>query len=240
MVEKGLEKERLGHAFLLFGPPWILHKEWLEQEVLSSMRDKYDTLFLVPEKDRFGVERIREALSWASLTSFKKRKAVLVWKAHLLSTIEQNTLLKTLEEPPPFTFFFLFTTLPFLLLETVLSRVTPIELRGEWLPQFSFESRESFQRARALLNWLHFAPEKEVLSEKKGKEFFEEQKDEVLLWALLLLRDRVIKKALEGKRPSVRFRRSLKYFLENFPYLFVPGTNLSSLLWEIYTKLKRP
>jgi DNA polymerase-3 subunit delta' len=74
-------------------------------------------------------------------------KVFIIDEAELLGTEAQNLLLKTLEEPPPNTFFILVTTRPDTLLPTILSRCQSVRFgvlseseMAEWCERQNFEA----------------------------------------------------------------------------------------------------
>ncbi len=70
------------------------------------------------------VEQVEKLLRHLSLKpSFSQYKTVIIDQAHLLNRYAQNSLLKSLEEPAGTTLIFLVTSRPYLLLDTILSRV---------------------------------------------------------------------------------------------------------------------
>ena len=83
-----------------------------------------DVFALQPdEKASIKIDVIREVLSHTSFRPFEgKRRFVLIREADTLEPEAQNSLLKSLEEPPPGTSFILTTAVPGALLPTVRSR----------------------------------------------------------------------------------------------------------------------
>ena len=76
-----------------------------------------------------GVDNMRELVSRASLGTAGRRKVYILDEVHMLSTAASNTLLKTLEEPPPHVVFVLATTDPQKVLPTIRSRTQVFEFR---------------------------------------------------------------------------------------------------------------
>ena len=75
------------------------------------------------------VEDIRELIRQVNVFSFEGgRRAVIVRDAHKMTPAAQNAFLKTLEEPPEGTVFFLLTDMPGSLLTTIISRCRRIDL----------------------------------------------------------------------------------------------------------------
>ncbi len=76
-----------------------------------------------------GVDTMRDLVSRASLGTAGRRKVYILDEVHMLSTAASNTLLKTLEEPPPHVVFVLCTTDPQKVLPTIRSRTQVFEFR---------------------------------------------------------------------------------------------------------------
>lgn len=82
-----------------------------------------DLHILEPIGDSIRVEQVREAEALLRLKPLRARtRALIVEDAHKMTPEASNSLLKTLEEPPPNTVIFLITPLADGLLPTVLSR----------------------------------------------------------------------------------------------------------------------
>jgi len=74
-----------------------------------------------------GVDAMRELVSRAALATPGRWKVYIVDEVHMLSSAAANTLLKTLEEPPPHVAFVLATTDPQKVLPTIRSRTQHYE-----------------------------------------------------------------------------------------------------------------
>jgi len=83
-----------------------------------------DVIMLEPdERASIKIEPVRDVLSQTSYRPFEgRRRVVLIREADALEPAAQNSLLKSLEEPPPGTMFILTTAVPGALLPTVRSR----------------------------------------------------------------------------------------------------------------------
>jgi len=93
------------------------------RRILSDTHPDLHTI--VPEKGKqtIGVNVLREVLETVSVKSFEDgTKAIIFPEAHKMTPAAQNCLLKTLEEPPQDTVFFLITDQPGALLATIVSR----------------------------------------------------------------------------------------------------------------------
>jgi len=89
-----------------------------------------DVLMLEPDdRASIKIDPVRAALDQTGFRPFEgKRRVVLIRDADTLETAAQNSLLKSLEEPPPGTMFILTTAVPGVLLPTVRSRCMRMRL----------------------------------------------------------------------------------------------------------------
>ena len=93
------------------------------RRILSDTHPDLHTI--VPEKGKqtIGVNVLREALAQVGTKSFEDTTKVLIFpNAEKMTAAAQNCLLKTLEEPPQDTVFFLITDQPGAMLPTIVSR----------------------------------------------------------------------------------------------------------------------
>ena len=82
-----------------------------------------DVILITPKNKEIQINQIRELQKKLSFQpQFSFFKSVIIDKAETLNSTAQNCLLKTLEEPPGKTLFFLITSQPHLLFETIRSR----------------------------------------------------------------------------------------------------------------------
>ena len=117
-----------------------------------------DVHTVVPQKDKktIGVEVIREAIEEVGVKSFEDgAKILLIPQAEIMTPQAQNCLLKTLEEPPQGTVFFLIAQQSGALLETIVSRCRvvrfhPLGLKeaAKRLSALGLEPKEALVRAR--------------------------------------------------------------------------------------------
>jgi len=83
-----------------------------------------DFLLIEPEDNKFEIETIRKTIEFLYYEpQFSSLRILIIDQADRLKEDSQNTLLKTLEEPPPKTLIILITSLPQKLLITVRSRL---------------------------------------------------------------------------------------------------------------------
>ena len=93
-----------------------------------------DLIWMTPEGKggQIKVERIRrEIIDKVGFRPYEgRRRVVIIDDAHRLNASSQNSLLKTLEEPPPSSLIVLVTPAPESLLPTVRSRCQPLQFRS--------------------------------------------------------------------------------------------------------------
>jgi len=93
------------------------------RRILSDTHPDLHTI--VPEKGKksIGVDVVRDTIAQVGVKSFEAGvKTMMIPQAELMTPQAQNCLLKTLEEPPENTVFFLITEQPASLLPTIVSR----------------------------------------------------------------------------------------------------------------------
>lgn len=93
------------------------------RRVLGETHPDVHTVLPPKGKQTIGVDALRETLEQVGVKSFEDgAKAILFPQAEKMTAAAQNCLLKTLEEPPARTVFFLITEQPGALLPTIVSR----------------------------------------------------------------------------------------------------------------------
>jgi DNA polymerase III delta' subunit len=122
-----------------------------------------DLIVVSPSPDQIKIEQVRDLrnrLNFAPLLS--PYRAIIVERAHLLNLHAANALLKTLEEPPPRTFFLLTANSTDQMLPTVLSRCRVIYLGPLKAEPIESHLQQSLQllpeRARLLAEYADGAP----------------------------------------------------------------------------------
>jgi DNA polymerase-3 subunit delta' len=82
-----------------------------------------DIFWIEPEGDYIKIDQIRRMQEQIKYTLYEgKKKVVILDKAERMNPQSSNCLLKTLEEPPPYTILILLTSTPYQLLPTIRSR----------------------------------------------------------------------------------------------------------------------
>ncbi|MCK5390944.1 MAG: DNA polymerase III subunit gamma/tau, partial [Deltaproteobacteria bacterium] len=147
----GLDQDRLHHAFMFTGTRGVgkttiarILAKCLNCETgvsskpcgeCSSCVDLDDGRFVdmieIDAASRTGVDDMRELLESVHYTPTRGRyKVYIIDEVHMLSTPSFNALLKTLEEPPPYSVIILITSNPDSLLPTIRSRCQMIRFNA--------------------------------------------------------------------------------------------------------------
>ncbi len=130
-LQRARAGNRLHHAYCFCGPVGVGKKETVEQfagELLGDsarvMRGNHpDFVRIMPKEGLVKVDEIREVIRSVAFAPLEAPyRVVFLEDAHRLNQQAANALLKTLEEPPAHTIFFLTAPDPELLLQTIRSR----------------------------------------------------------------------------------------------------------------------
>ncbi len=137
VIERALERRRLGHSLLLHGEnlgtlATVAHAiadRLLNDPRLPSQhfppKQHPDFYALRPagKMRQIGAEPTRDLIGKMQISaSVSSRKVVVIYEADRMNTAAANIFLKTLEEPTPSTTILLLTTRPYSLLPTIRSR----------------------------------------------------------------------------------------------------------------------
>jgi len=152
LLQQSLRNGQLSHAYLLVGPAHVgkftLARNLAQavncesesrpcQECTSCRRiaaSKHSDIHIVDlvsvEKKEIGIRQIAEMQTAAHLPPFEGKCKVFIFdRAEMLSNEAANSLLKTLEEPPPNILIILLTARESALLPTIASRCQRVGLR---------------------------------------------------------------------------------------------------------------
>jgi len=152
LLQQSLRNGQLSHAYLFVGPPHVgkftLAIKLAQavncdsesrpcQECTSCRRiaaSKHSDIHVVDlisvEKKEIGIRQVAEMQTAAHLPPFEGKYKVFIFdRAEMLSHEAANSLLKTLEEPPPNILIILLTAKESALLPTIASRCQRVELR---------------------------------------------------------------------------------------------------------------
>lgn len=109
----------------------VIEKTVEELVDLENLSKEPDVKIIEVEEDKksIGIEKSREIVNFLQEKPFSmKYKIVVVFDADRMTTQAQNTLLKTLEEPPSYAIILLTTKAENSLIETVLSRCRKVKV----------------------------------------------------------------------------------------------------------------
>ena len=127
---RAVENKSLPQALLFSGPDKIGKRDFavdFARGLAGESAVNPDLLILEPEKGVIGIKAARDLLNKLSLKPYAATcKVAVIDQAHTLNKEAQNCLLKFLEEPAENTYLILVTAFPFLLLDTVRSRLQKI------------------------------------------------------------------------------------------------------------------
>ena len=133
-----LSKDEVSGSYLLIGQNSIGKKDFacgISEIILKNNEKVYknihpDLYILDVETDQILVDDINQVESWVFNKPFEaSKKIIIIQSADKMNFIAQNKLLKILEEPPDYLFFFLLTANSSLLLPTVESRCIKLNLK---------------------------------------------------------------------------------------------------------------
>lgn len=121
VLDSQFQSGQLSHAYLFLGPAGV-GKSVLAKEFAKKISQSVGDQFYLDLAESGSVENIRELLKLVSLTSVTGGyKTVILNNFQTATNAASNALLKTLEEPPELTIFFLLSS-SLNILPTVVSR----------------------------------------------------------------------------------------------------------------------
>ena len=129
--------ESLHHAYIVIGEAAVvvpMLKDYLNERFGADYTSTSNPDFWLREYDVWGVEESRDLKEFQSRRPAAHTDKVFVISARQMTLEAQNSLLKTLEEPPAGTHFFLISPAAGNFLPTVLSRCQLLEISGEAVP----------------------------------------------------------------------------------------------------------
>ncbi len=153
-LSRAHERDRLGHAYLISGPPGS-GKRGLASDLSNLVTGtKADDVFASPpagvylaepesKSRRIVIDQVRaleHALQMRSANGH--RKVAIIAEADRLQPQAANAFLKTLEEPPNDSLLILLSAMPEVLPDTILSRCVAIPLAARELAEHSAEEKE--------------------------------------------------------------------------------------------------
>ncbi len=219
-----IRKGSTPHAFLFSGPEKIGKKTvayWFLRQLNGEKGESSlsyggvhpDVMEISPEKKEIQVSQIEEVIEKVSFKAVSSEfKGVIIDEAHLMNISAQNTLLKTLEEPPLKTVIILISEYPRMIIPTIISRVFEINfhLVNEKEIKKSVDDEEavklSLGRPGSAIEYVSDPEKKKQLKEL-------EQETRMVLEKDLASRFSLIKRIVKEER-SVEFLECLLRVLE--------------------------
>lgn len=173
----------------------IVSKDREEGEVYAlTMCDKekidpFDRVFVREENDKaIGIGTIRNLQKTAFLRPRKDKKAIILPNFQTATIEAQNALLKILEEPPPHAMIIIVAKSAELLLPTIRSRCTVIQLKNKM--QYATE-KETEEQMKVLVS----LPNASISQKLKLAQDLSKTKEGAIAWLekiILALRERLI------------------------------------------------
>jgi len=114
----------------------------LKELKITNTQNNPDTKIIGLEKNKtkIAIEEIRKAKEWAYIKPYQQDKKILIIEnGEKLSTEAQNSMLKTLEEPPEYLLIFIITNSTDSLLDTVKSRCNIIKKENKIQTENNFD-----------------------------------------------------------------------------------------------------
>ncbi len=120
------------HSILIFGGDSTFRQAEVETLIEADHGpEKQDVILIESEGRSIGIDKIRELKEWMSLKPSKgTRKTAVIFEASEMTIEAQNSLLKTLEEPPISALIILTAQNKQVLLPTIVSRCFLKELKS--------------------------------------------------------------------------------------------------------------
>jgi len=132
MLQQLLDQNQVPPALLLVGEELLQKAKAFAQELIAVRRENHPDLHIYLPEGKSGIHTIatiQQLIAEVHLPPFEaKAKVFLLDQVHRMLPAAMNALLKTLEEPPPNTYFLLLTDESEPLLPTIHSRCRKIAL----------------------------------------------------------------------------------------------------------------
>ena len=125
-IINSINKNRLSHAYIFQGPKGVGKKEFALEFSKVILKDNLvaspDFKIIEPSGSTLKIEQIRDLQSDIYIKPYKDKKIYILNGSDKMSIQAQNSLLKTLEEPPAYMILILIVENSSLILDTIKSR----------------------------------------------------------------------------------------------------------------------
>lgn len=140
-----MSKKTSFHSLLIFGGDSTFRQAEAEGLIVADHgKERQDVLLIQPDGKSIGIDKIRELKEWMSLKPSKgTRKTAVIFEASEMTIEAQNSLLKTLEEPPISALIILTALNKQSLLPTIVSRCFLKELKSQTIKKESLAEEDS-------------------------------------------------------------------------------------------------
>lgn len=130
-LKNALQKDKLAHAYTFAGPSSVGKKTialQLAQSLLEARENRFHPdLLEISGEEGIKIEQIRDLIYKLALKPYQaKYKVAIIDNAEQMNEEAANALLKSLEEPKPYTIIILITSNPGRLPKTIISRTQKI------------------------------------------------------------------------------------------------------------------
>lgn len=125
IAKQHIKHEKIAHAYLLVGPPECANeKEHFVADIANLLEvPPAHHMVIGKNEDTITIDMIRNLKTIAALSAGNTPRVVIIYHADAFTAQAANAFLKTLEEPPSYTIFFLLASSRAGVLPTLLSRV---------------------------------------------------------------------------------------------------------------------
>lgn len=152
IIKKHIKHGKIAHAYLLAGPPECAsEKEHFVADIANLLEvPPANHMIMGKNEDTITIDMIRDLKTIAALSAGNTPRVVVFYHADAFTAQAANAFLKTLEEPPSHTIFFLLASSRAGLLPTLLSRVWTVRFNLTSIAQHSISDR-----SQSLNVWRH-------------------------------------------------------------------------------------
>lgn len=198
-IINSINKNRVSHAYLFEGPSGVGKKSFALEfsKILlnyNNLENSPDFNILKPDGASFKIDQIRNIQSEIIIKPYGNKKIYILEECEKMTVQAQNSLLKTLEEPPEYSIIILLTENSASLLDTIKSRCEILKFVP--LPQGSIENyliknkNISHEKARVLSSF-SFGILSKALSLIESEEFNKEREEMENILELLISKNSI-------------------------------------------------